>query len=109
VASGVARWQARPGGYVTNLFHEQVLLDVVNAHLVRLLDGTRDRSALLASLVELAAQGTIVATKNGQVIEDHDAVAEVLGDQLEARLLELARMGLLLQSDNQSGVATDAA
>jgi methyltransferase-like protein/trans-aconitate methyltransferase len=109
VASVVARWQARPGGYVTNLFHEQVALDVVNAHLVRLLDGTRDRSALLESLVELAAQGTIVATKNGEVIEDQSAVAEVLGGQLESRLCELARMGVLLESATPSGVATDAA
>jgi hypothetical protein len=108
-ASAVARWQARPGGYVTNLFHEQVVLDVVNAHLVRLLDGTRDRAALLQSLVELAAQGSIVATKNGQVIEDQASVAEVLGDQLEARLHELARMGVLLEPATPSGAATDAA
>lgn len=108
VASAVARRQARPGGYVTNLFHEQVALDVVNAHLVRLLDGTRDRTALLQSLVELAAQGSIVATKNGQVIEDQGSVAEVLGSQLETRLQELARMGLLLESAPPAGGVMDA-
>jgi methyltransferase-like protein/cyclopropane fatty-acyl-phospholipid synthase-like methyltransferase len=96
VASPLARLQARPGGYATTLAHEQVMLDVVNAHLLRRLDGSRDRAALLQELDELASNGTIVATQNGQVIEERDTVASVLQEQLESRLQELASCGLLM-------------
>jgi methyltransferase-like protein/SAM-dependent methyltransferase len=95
-ASAMARLQATPGGYVTNLFHEQVLLDVVDAHLVRRLDGCHDRPALLKLLVELAAEGKIVATQDGQVLDDQSTVASVLQGQLESRLEEVARWGLLV-------------
>ena len=95
-ASPLARRQAEPGGYVTNLLHEQVQLDVLDSHLLTSLDGTRDRAALLDVLVDLATNGTIVATQDGDVIEDPDAVKTVLDQQLEARLQELARRALLL-------------
>ena len=94
-ASPLARRQAEPGGYVTNLLHEQVKLDVVNSHLLSNLDGTNDRAALLDILVGLATDGTIVATQNGEVIEEPGTVRTVLEEQLDARLQELARMALL--------------
>lgn len=96
VASPVARLQARPGGQVTNMFHELVPVDVVNAHLLRLLDGSHDRHALSEALIRLAAEGDIVATRNGQVIDKTEEYAAVLADQLEARLQDLARSALLV-------------
>jgi methyltransferase-like protein len=87
----------QPGGYVTNLLHEQVKLDVLNSHLLANLDGTRDRAALLEVLVDLVSNGTIVATQNGEAIEELETVRTVMADQLEARLQELARMALLFR------------
>jgi methyltransferase-like protein/SAM-dependent methyltransferase len=96
VASPVARFQASPGGQVTNAFHELVTVDVVNAHLLRLLDGSRDRQALSAALLRLAADGDIVATRNGQVIDKPEEYAAVLDEQLDSRLQDLARSALLV-------------
>lgn len=96
LASPLARLQAQPDGYVTTLAHRQVKLDVLNAHLLRHLDGSRDRPALLQVLNELAANGTVVATQNGHVITAPDTVKSVMEEQLESRLNELAQAGLLL-------------
>jgi SAM-dependent methyltransferase len=49
-ASAVARLQAAEGGLVTNLRHYSVQLDDPGRRLLRHLDGSRDRAALLAVL-----------------------------------------------------------
>ncbi|MEW4530011.1 class I SAM-dependent methyltransferase [Maioricimonas sp. JC845] len=96
LASPLARLQAEPNGYVTTLGHEQVRLDTLNAHLLRRLDGAHDRNALLEVLCQLHADGTIVATRDGEPFDDPDTVAGVLEEQLDMRIGELAGMGLLL-------------
>jgi methyltransferase-like protein/trans-aconitate methyltransferase len=96
VASPVARLQARSAKEVTNLSHEIIPVDVVNAHLLQLLDGTRDRPALTEALIQLAGEGQIVATRNGQVLDNKEEYAAVLSDQLETRLHDLARSALLI-------------
>jgi hypothetical protein len=55
LASGLARSQARPGAIVTTLHNQLVrITDEPTAVLLRLLDGTRDRAAILSDLpVEL--------------------------------------------------------
>jgi hypothetical protein len=71
VASAVARLQAAEGTRVTTLLHTSVDVgDELGLRLIRLLDGTRDRAALLAEL-------------------DRPA------DELERSLEGLARIGLL--------------
>jgi hypothetical protein len=50
VASALARLQAERGLPLTNLRHGRVILDEFSLRLLRLLDGTRDRDALLAML-----------------------------------------------------------
>ena len=71
VASAVARLQAAEGTRVTTLLHTSVEVgDELGRRLIRLLDGTRDRAALLAEL-------------------DRPA------DELERSLEGLARIGLL--------------
>ena len=50
LASLVARLQAESGARVTNLRHERVTLDTPERELLHLLDGTRDRAALLQAM-----------------------------------------------------------
>ena len=51
LAGSLARWQARSGGRVTNLCHAPVVLeDSAGRHLLTLLDGTRDRAALVREM-----------------------------------------------------------
>ena len=77
LASGLARIQARPGAIVTTLHNQLVRIsDEPTAVLLRLLDGTRDRAAILAAL--------------------HDrAGLELTASDLDANLVELARLFLL--------------
>jgi hypothetical protein len=51
VASALARWQAARGPRITNLWHATVEVpDELGRRLITLLDGTRDRAALLREL-----------------------------------------------------------
>jgi hypothetical protein len=72
--SGLARSQAAPGALVTTLRNEVVrLTDEPTARLIALLDGTRDRAAIA-----------------------RDFPGPLSGEELEAALGQLARLGLLL-------------
>lgn len=79
----IARLQAAEGAMVANLRHEATTLDEPARLLVTLLDGTRDRDALLAQLAE-SMQGTVARSE--------------LAVWLERSLAELARSALLLAS-----------
>jgi methyltransferase-like protein/predicted O-methyltransferase YrrM len=50
VATPMARWQAERGNYVTNQYHEGVVVDPASRYLLPLLDGTRNHAALLEAL-----------------------------------------------------------
>ena len=79
-ASAVARFQARTEPYVTNLCHETVQLeDGLSEHLLRALDGTRDRQQLLEEL---------------RAIADPEQTA-ALEQDLERSLQGLAKLALL--------------
>jgi hypothetical protein len=57
VASALARLQAARGSRITNLLHESVdVPDELGRRLITLLDGTRDRAALLRELQRPAAE-----------------------------------------------------
>jgi methyltransferase-like protein len=95
-ASRLARWQAAHGGMVTNLLHQNVELDdVLSRQLLRLLDGTRDRAALLDELVGLAAQSGLLKTPDGATLDDPAALRQVMTGALEQNLQRCARMALL--------------
>ena len=78
--TAMARLQAQEGPMVANLRHEPTTLDDPARVLVTLLDGTRDRAALLTDL----------ATRMAGIARDDLAV------WLEASLTELARSALLV-------------
>lgn len=81
-ASPLARAMARAGPDLVSLEHEHVRLeDPPVRHLVRLLDGTRDRPALVDALVDAARDGERL---RGQI-----------ADGLEHNLRALAGLGLL--------------
>ena len=79
--TAMARLQAAEGPMVANLRHEPVTLDDPARLLVTLLDGTRDRAALLARLAD-SMEGTVAQSE--------------LAAWLERSLAELARSALLL-------------
>jgi SAM-dependent methyltransferase len=94
-ASPVARWQAARGPELTSLAHDPVRLDdPLGRLLVRLCDGTRDRAALTAALVD--SVGTeLQLTIDGEPVTDGERVRAQLAAGLERNLQILAQLRML--------------
>jgi methyltransferase-like protein/SAM-dependent methyltransferase len=97
VASAVARFQAQRYPQVTNLRHERVKLDAFNRYLLPYLDGSRDHAALAdALLAGPLADGQLVVWQDDQATPSAGEVRQILVEQLERRLHQLARSTLLI-------------
>ncbi len=86
MASPLVRLMLREGNYATNLRHEGVNLDDGLRGLVLLMDGTRDRNALLQETDGVSDDRGAASNKSGKSKEE----------QLEERLQEICRMALLV-------------
>jgi len=98
VASPLARLQSREGSEVVNLRHFNIRVeDPLSRRLLQLLDGSRDRDALLDDLVALVESGeAVVKTDEAGVAADLKAVRRFLVAEIDRRLTELAEMALLI-------------
>jgi len=75
-----------------NRWHETVFLSPVDRYLVPLLDGTRDREALVEALVAVAREDLIFFQRDGKRVSDEAELRDALGehvDTLPQRLAEL--------------------
>lgn len=95
-ASPVARFQTQDGTVVTNLWHKRVRLDPLQRHLLRHLDGTRDRTALLNDLTSLVTEGVLTVQQEGGPVEDSSVTRTILAQGLEQHLHILAQAALLI-------------
>jgi hypothetical protein len=68
----------------------------VALELVRLLDGTRDRPALLQCVKKLVDDGTLVVNENGASSEDAAKAKGDLSEAVEEGLAKLAANALLV-------------
>jgi methyltransferase-like protein/SAM-dependent methyltransferase len=91
-ASPLARRQAVAGPVVTNLRHESVSLNAWQRQVLGLLDGSRDRAALLD---QLTAHESLVVQTGGQPAPSQAEPRGSLGTALERCLADLARVALL--------------
>ena len=98
IGSPWARLQIEEEGYlVTNLRHDPVVLNPVQAHILRYLDGTRDRAALVEALVKgPVAVGSLTVKQDGVPLQDIEKVREMLGTAVDEALSQLARLSLLV-------------
>jgi hypothetical protein len=96
VASPLARLQARAGPRVTNLRHEVVELAEIDRCVIGLLDGSRDRTALTDSLVDLVSKAVVTPAQLGLPSADMPAMRTVAVQALEPSLLRICRLGLLM-------------
>jgi SAM-dependent methyltransferase len=101
IASPVARMQAQTGNTVTNLRHEAGQLNDFGREVLSLLDGSHDRPAIVAKLVQTVESGRITlkrANPTGTPPQHrplgsvHGAVEETLEDCLK----KIARFALLV-------------
>lgn len=95
-ASAWARRQAGGGNRVTNARHETVRLNDLERHVLRHLDGTRDRAGLLDLLTGLVADGSLILHEQGRVVRDTSGARHVLPVPLTGALNRLAKSGLLV-------------
>jgi SAM-dependent methyltransferase len=91
LASSLARFQARLGPMTTSLFGNNVRFeDFLGRQFLLLLDGTRDRAALLRDFRE------VIRSQPQADDAETDKVMRDLPEQLEEKLLDLGRRGFLL-------------
>lgn len=94
--SKLARYQASQPGPVTNLLHELVQLGDFERQVAKLLDGTRDRAAIVETLTQLVADKTLVVHEKGKPVTDLDQVRIILNKVLDDALPALTRKSLLV-------------
>jgi len=93
IASPVARWQIQYDDSVSTLCHKRIhLTDPLARHLLLLLDGTRDRVALLTEISLLIQSGTL---RVEQAAEKQNTIESLLSI-VEERLKRLANLPLLI-------------
>lgn len=93
VCSPLTRWQAQRGDVVTTAFHITVKVeDEIGRSLLRWLDGTLDRSALLEKIWDLLKSRDALVLPDG----NEAAARQDLEQKLEENLAQLARLGLLV-------------
>jgi len=98
VASPLARLQSREAAEVVNLRHFNLRVeDPLTRRLLQLLDGSRNRNALLDDWMALVESGeAAVKTKEGESVADSQTTRQFLAVELERKLTELAEMALLV-------------
>jgi len=96
-ANALARMQVEAGAdLVTSLRPSMIRIDSPLAlEMIRLLDGSRERDALLHDLAERMAALPVVDNESGQPRHDPAWWRDALAGQLESGLLQTARMALL--------------
>lgn len=96
VASPLARLDAPRQDWTTTMRHEIHRLSALPRLLLPLLDGTRDRAALLDELVKFVMSGQMNMQVESQPVTDCDTARKILESSLEHELIRLARSALLV-------------
>jgi methyltransferase-like protein/2-polyprenyl-3-methyl-5-hydroxy-6-metoxy-1,4-benzoquinol methylase len=88
--------------FIFNHWHELLPLSPVDRHLLPLLDGCRDRQALVEALMDVVDQDLIrIDRDDGQVL-DEDGIRDVLAQQVDALPQRLTEMKLMSVCDYTS-------
>jgi methyltransferase-like protein len=78
-----------------NLWHETHFLSPVDRHLLPLLDGTRDRSALVEALLEIAREDPMPIERDGKQLSGEAELRDVLAEHIDGLPQHLEEMKLL--------------
>jgi methyltransferase-like protein/ubiquinone/menaquinone biosynthesis C-methylase UbiE len=85
--------------FVFNPWHEMVPLSPVDRHLLPLLDGSRDREALVEALMGVFRENLIQIDRDGEPLVDEAEVREVLAAEVDALPQHLAELRLVRVDD----------
>ena len=96
-ATPLARLQARTGAGITNRRHRQVDLSTFERAVLTRLDGSRDRSALIAELTDLAKCDGVELKRDGQPLTDPKEIEAVIAQEVESALTRVTHGMLLVE------------
>ena len=96
LAYQLARLQTADGYQVTNLRHETCNLSHFDREILPLLDGTRDRAALLTAVLDKFHAGVLKIEQDDKPVTDDERATPILNDVLAQELPRLARSALLV-------------
>ncbi len=82
-------------GHISNLWHEDVPLTLVDKHLFPLLDGTRDGDELKEELLFIALAGLIRFERDGRQLTEDDEIRAAVAEHVDALPQRLEQMRLL--------------
>jgi methyltransferase-like protein/SAM-dependent methyltransferase len=85
-----------PGGTVANRRHEVVRLTELDRRLIPLLDGTRDRPALVNQLTDIAVSGALTVRKDDKPITDRTDLHAALASIIDEALAKVAGTAVLV-------------
>ncbi len=94
-ASRLTRAQAEESKVVTNQWHGTFQLTDLQRQVVRQLDGTRDRPAIVEFLIDQVQSGKMMIHEKGIAVKEPERVRPILTKIVEETLLQLSRAGLL--------------
>lgn len=101
LASPLARLQSLQGDVVTTLLHTSVKLsDSLAKRLLQLLDGTKDRPAIVQWLMQAVVSGQATLLIDDKECHDPAVIEQNIREELENHLKHLARLGLLCRERN---------
>jgi methyltransferase-like protein len=83
------------GASIFNLWHETLLLSPVDRHLLPLLDGTRDRDALLDALLACDRDAPIDLERDGEPVTADAERRQALADRVDALPEHLRELKLM--------------
>jgi methyltransferase-like protein/2-polyprenyl-3-methyl-5-hydroxy-6-metoxy-1,4-benzoquinol methylase len=87
-----------------NLWHETLILSPVDRHLLPLLDGTRDRNALVEALLAIDRENPLRIERDGKQVSAETDLRDALAEHIDAMPQRLAEMMLLrVGSRDQAG------
>jgi methyltransferase-like protein len=88
----IVREDAEP--YIYNAWHESVSLSAVDRHLLPLLDGTRDRDALVEAVLAVTRDGFVQFERDGQPLSAQADIREAAGEHVDTLGERLTAMKL---------------
>ena len=91
----LARGQARKGSRLSTKFSQVVELNDLHRQIVVLLDGARDRTALVNHLVGLIADGSLNIEIDDSPVTNAEQVRQLMAQEVDYTLRHLANHGLL--------------
>lgn len=94
----IARYQAPNTNRVTNLAHDNIPIDPVSQMLIPLFDGTNDKKAIVAKMIELVKQDKLsVKDENQKLLTDDKKIEERISSLYGNLTQQFLRQDLLIK------------